>query len=246
MLGLISPLSGEIKLDGLKKDDFKNKYFAAFSARATYSSLTVEEKGMNFSKDENATKVYNNLEAMKKIVEITDRNLSPYDVIEIAKIVNKNVTSLPDGFRRVEAIIRGSSMNIESPYYIREAMYSLFNNYYRIWDLLPIYEREAMFHREFIRIHPFEDGNGRTARIITNYNLMINNKAPIIIEKEDRKKYFEMIEFNKIKELANFFEKKSKEEFNTMLDLYQKDCGGNFEENLTDENVKIYNIKRTF
>ena len=233
-------------IDGLKKDDFKNKYFATFSARATYASLTVEEKGMNFSKDENATKVYNNLAAMKKILEITDRNLSPYDVIEIAKIVNKNVTSLPDGFRRVEAIIRGSSMNIESPYYIREAMYSLFNNYYRIWDLLPIYEREAMFHREFIRIHPFEDGNGRTARIITNYNLMINNKAPIIIEKEDRKKYFEMIEFNKIKELANFFEKKSKEEFNAMLELYQNDCDGNFEENLTDENVKIYNIKRTF
>ena len=233
-------------IDGLKKDDFKSKYLDTLMTRATYASLTVEEKGLNFSKDTNATKIYNNLVAMKKILEITDRNLSPYDVIEIAKIINKNVTSLPEGFRRVEAIIRGSSMNIESPCYIREAMYSLFNNYYRIWDLLPIYEREAMFHREFIRIHPFEDGNGRTARIITNYNLMMNNKAPIIIEKEDRKKYFEMLEFNKINELASFFEKKSKEEFNTMLELYQTYCDGNFDEDLTDENMKIYNIKRTF
>lgn len=233
-------------IDGLKKDDFKSKYLDTLMTRATYASLTVEEKGLNFSKDTNATKIYNNLVAMKKILEITDRNLSPYDVIEIAKIINKNVTSLPEGFRRVEAIIRGSSMNIESPCYIREAMYSLFNNYYRIWDLLPIYEREAMFHREFIRIHPFEDGNGRTARIITNYNLMMNNKAPIIIEKEDRKKYFEMLEFNKINELASFFEKKSKEEFNTMLELYQTYCDGDFEEDLTDENMKIYKIKRTF
>ena len=233
-------------IDGLKKDDFKNKYLDTLMTRATYASLTVEEKGMNFSKDTNATKVYNNLVAMKKILEIKDRKLSPYDIVDLAKIINKNVTSMPEGFRRVEAIIQGSSMNIESPCYIREAMYSLFNNYYNIWDLLPIYEREAMFHREFIRIHPFEDGNGRTARIVTNYNLMMNNKAPIIIEKEDRKKYFEMIEYNKIKELASFFETKSKEEFNTMLELYQTYCDGNFEMDLTDENMKIYEIKHTF
>ena len=180
-------------IDGLKKDNFKSKYLDTLITRATYASLTVEEKGFNFAKDENATKIYNNLEAMKIILEIKDRKLSPYDAVEIAKIINRNLSGVPEGFRRVEAIIRGSSMEIESPYYIREAMYNLFNNYYNMWDLLPVYEREARFHREFIRIHPFEDGNGRTARIITNYNLMMNNKAPIIIEKEERKKYFEML-----------------------------------------------------
>ena len=55
-----------------------------------------------------------------------------------------------------------------------------------------------------------------------------------------------MIEYNKIKELASFFETKSKEEFNTMLELYQTYCDGNFEMDLTDENMKIYEIKHTF
>ena len=231
-------------IDGLNKDNFKSKYLDTLITRATFASLTVEEKGLNFAADENAIKIYNSLEAMKKRLEIKDRNLSPYDAVDIAKIVNRNVSSMPEGFRRVEAIIRGSSMNVESPYYIREAMYNLFNNYYRIWDLLPIYEREARFHREFIRIHPFEDGNGRTARIITNYNLMINNKAPIIIEKEDRKKYFDMLEYNKIEEFTKFIEKKSKEEFNTTLNLYQTFCEGNFEEN--DDNIKIYTMTHKF
>ena len=219
-------------IDGLNKDNFKSKYLDTLMTRATYASLTVEEKGMNFSKDKNATKVYNNLEAMKKILEIKDRKLSPYDLVDIAEIINKNVTYIPSGFRRVGAIIKGSSMEVEDPYYIREAMYSLFNNYYNVWDLLPIYEREARFHRELIRIHPFEDGNGRTARIVTNYNLMINNKAPIIIEKEDRKKYFEMLEFNKIDELAKFFEKKSKEEFDFNINV------------TNDDDIKIYQLKK--
>ena len=229
-------------IDGLNKDNFKAKYLDTLITRSTYASLTVEEKGLNFAKDENAAKVYNNLEAMKAILEIKDRKLSPYDVVNIAKIINKNVSSMPEGFRRVEAVILGSSMKLESPDRIVEAMYNLFNSYYRIWDILPIYEREARFHREFIRIHPFEDGNGRTSRIITNYNLMINNKAPIIIEKEERKRYFDMIENNKINALTEFFKEKSKEEFDTMLRLYETYCDGNFEED--DSNMKIYELKK--
>ena len=232
-------------INGLKKE-FRDNYLITLMNRATYASLTVEEKGLNFSDGKNASKVYNNLAAMKKILEIKDRQLSPYDIIDIAEIINKNISSMPKGFRRVGAMIKDSSMEIEDPRYIREAMYNLFNNYYNIWDLLPVYEREAKFHREFIRIHPFEDGNGRTARIITNYNLMINNKAPIIIEKEERKKYFDMLEFDKIEELTNFFKQKSHEEFETMLNLYKENYNGNFIEEETDENMKIYTINRKF
>lgn len=230
-------------INGLKKE-FRDNYLDTLMNRTTYASLTVEEKGLNFSDEKNASKVYNNLVAMKKILEIKDRQLSPYDIIDIAEIINKNISSMPKGFRRVGAMIKDSSMEIEDPRYIREAMYNLFNNYYNIWDLLPVYEREAKFHREFIRIHPFEDGNGRTARIITNYNLMINNKAPIIIKKEERKKYFDMLEFDKIEELTKFFEQKSQEEFKTMINLYKENYNGNFIEEETDENMKIYTINR--
>mgnify|MGYP000603397565 CR=1 FL=1 len=40
-------------------------------------------------------------------------------------------------------------------------------------DLNPI-ELAAWTHAEFVRIHPFEDGNGRTSRMIMNYQLLLS------------------------------------------------------------------------
>lgn len=49
-----------------------------------------------------------------------------------------------------------------------------------------ILENVAKFHAQFIKIHPFRDGNGRTARLLTNYLLLIFNQ-PIISIPLDRK-----------------------------------------------------------
>ncbi|WP_209582195.1 Fic family protein [Sphingobacterium siyangense] len=48
----------------------------------------------------------------------------------------------------------------------------------------------AEFHYRFIRIHPFDDGNGRTARIIMNFILMKFGYPPVIIKTEDKENYF--------------------------------------------------------
>ncbi|MBD1432936.1 Fic family protein [Sphingobacterium sp. DN00404] len=48
----------------------------------------------------------------------------------------------------------------------------------------------AEFHYRFIRIHPFDDGNGRTARIIMNFILMKFCYPPAIIKTEDKQSYF--------------------------------------------------------
>ena len=55
-------------------------------------------------------------------------------------------------------------------------------------------ELAAWTHAEFVKIHPFEDGNGRTSRLIMNYQLMINGFLPVSIAKEDRLAYFETLE----------------------------------------------------
>ena len=52
---------------------------------------------------------------------------------------------------------------------------------------LPLFLAES--HWSFIRIHPFDDGNGRTARLLTNYALLRNNLPPIVIKSEDRDRY---------------------------------------------------------
>lgn len=60
-------------------------------------------------------------------------------------------------------------------------------------DLNPV-ELAAWTHAEFVRIHPFTDGNGRTARMIMNYQLMGAGFLPVSIAKEKRLEYFEALD----------------------------------------------------
>lgn len=55
-------------------------------------------------------------------------------------------------------------------------------------------EFAAWTHAEFIKIHPFVDGNGRTSRMIMNYQLMASDFLPVSIAKENRLEYFEALE----------------------------------------------------
>jgi Fic family protein len=51
----------------------------------------------------------------------------------------------------------------------------------------------AEFHYKFIRIHPFDDGNGRTARILMNFVLMQFGFPPVIIKTQDKENYFAVL-----------------------------------------------------
>ena len=53
---------------------------------------------------------------------------------------------------------------------------------------LPLFLAES--HWSFLRIHPFDDGNGRTARLLTNYVLLRKEMPPIVIKSDDRDRYF--------------------------------------------------------
>lgn len=58
---------------------------------------------------------------------------------------------------------------------------------------LNIILKSAIFHHRFVWIHPFFDGNGRTARLLFNLLLMKDGFAPAIILKNDRKKYYDAL-----------------------------------------------------
>lgn len=61
-----------------------------------------------------------------------------------------------------------------------------------IGELSPL-ELAALLHYRFIRIHPFEDGNGRIARLLVNYVLIRNNYPPVIIQSKDKENYLRIL-----------------------------------------------------
>lgn len=58
--------------------------------------------------------------------------------------------------------------------------------------LTPI-ELAALFHYRYIRIHPFEDGNGRIARLIVNFILARHGLPMIVVRSRNKKEYLEAL-----------------------------------------------------
>ena len=65
----------------------------------------------------------------------------------------------------------------------------------------------AAFHYRFVRIHPFDDGNGRMARLLMNMILIGRGYTVAIVRREDRDRYIQELEqADKTEDLAQFID----------------------------------------
>lgn len=90
-------------------------------------------------------------------------------------------------YRSVPVCINGSLTEVAKPEEISDLMNSLFWFFERSYEH-PI-AKAAAFHVMFENIHPFQDGNGRTGRLILNYMLQQFGYPPIIIKHEPVNNY---------------------------------------------------------
>lgn len=81
-------------------------------------------------------------------------------------------------------------------------------------------ERGTRLHAILVGIHPFIDGNGRTARLLLNLELMKDGFPPIIIKFENHLEYYEALDTAHTTENYHDFITLVEQEVNDSLDLY--------------------------
>ncbi|MDR0816536.1 MAG: Fic family protein [Desulfovibrio sp.] len=97
-------------------------------------------------------------------------------------------------YRRVPVSIFGATHTPPQPYLVPEHMEALMADYDGIKRNKHIIESVAEFHLRFEGIHPFIDGNGRTGRLILNFELIKAGLLPVNIKFSERRKYYDCFE----------------------------------------------------
>ena len=194
---------------------FYEEYLKRLNNNLVYSNNRLDS---NTEEHDNAniSTLDDNLEALKILLNTLyekETKLTEDLIIKIADTINKHSMYISNGYRTIgEGVKLQGKYPIESPKNIPEKMKELLEKYYNEWSKLDIFEREALFNIEFLRIHPFEDGNGRTSRLILNYNLLRQGHAPVLIQEKDRKDYYDARNKEDVKGIKDLFEKESQKE----------------------------------
>lgn len=93
--------------------------------------------------------------------------------------------TLPNSVR----LRNGEIHEYASPEETPAKMGDLISWYHDNLDTMHPVQLAAEFHYKFVCIHPFDDGNGRVARLIMNYILLKNDYPPVIIKAADKESY---------------------------------------------------------
>ena len=96
-------------------------------------------------------------------------------------------------YRNVTVMISGSSVVLPNPFKVPELMEEFIAWLAKARTLHPV-ELAAEAHYRLVTIHPFIDGNGRTARLLMNLILISHGYPPAIISKRDRLAYISSLE----------------------------------------------------
>src|SRR5699024_7836052 len=113
---------------------------------------------------------------------------------ELLAIILHGIGPLNAGvYRNQDVIISGANHTPLRYTVVPQLMTDLKEWYDENNDLHPV-EKAAIFSSKFVNIHPFVDRNGRTSRLLMNLELIKAGYLPIIIEKEQRFKYYEVLD----------------------------------------------------
>lgn len=118
--------------------------------------------------------------------------LAERDLLDLHRIILTRVEDSFAGNYRTSAVrIAGSNHTPPNPIKVPDLMDALFTATKVMAD--PI-EKAAHIHHEIASIHPFADGNGRTARLAMNFVLLAAGYPPVSIPVTPREAYYNALE----------------------------------------------------
>ncbi len=167
--------------------------------------------------------VTNHAQAVDYLADLVARQepLTPYVVRQLHSIIMRGIDDANAGtWRSVPVAISGSRH--VPPATVASAMNDLFD-WYRSNELaLHPVMLAARFHHRFVYIHPFTDGNGRTARLLMNLILMRHGYPPAIIKADPQRRiaYLDALEQASVENVLEPFEQVVSEAVSESLDRY--------------------------
>lgn len=138
---------------------------------------------------------------------ITRKTIREQDALELHRLFYEKIDPQNAGiYRRVRALITGSAFKLPLPDRISPLMKDLIKK-------LPALRKRhhpviyaALLHKAFVEIHPFIDGNGRTARLLMNLALLQHGYPLVIIPPILRSEYIQALERSHSGDDAPFFQ----------------------------------------
>ncbi len=201
----------------LNKSQLKNLQ-EAFDVEYTYESNRIEGNTLTLMETDlvinkgitvNGKSMQEHLEAINHqyainlIREFVDKDIefNKDSLLKIHSLILQSIDHENAGFYRRDRVrISGSRHVCPNPLTVPRLMEEYFLYYQENKDTLHPVSLAANMHEKLVTIHPFIDGNGRTARLVMNL-ILLKNGYPITILASDKNKrldYYNSLEQAKI------------------------------------------------
>jgi len=131
---------------------------------------------------------------VEQIVQASEP-LSEWQIKSIHQLVLKNIDDDNAGrYRSINVLIAGTEHTPPGALFVPAQMAALMAWYIGPATGIHPVERAARLHADFVKIHPFVDGNGRTARLLMNLDLLKAGFPAVVLPVEQRLRYYEALD----------------------------------------------------
>jgi Fic family protein len=134
------------------------------------------------------------------------REIVEADILKLHKLFYFRIDPSSAGrYRKEPAIITGATVELTAPSKIKSEMQALAADIPVLRDRHHPVEFAALLHLRLVTIHPFKDGNGRTARLLMNLALLQTGYPVTIIPPVVRPAYIEALKASNAGDKRPFF-----------------------------------------